>query len=158
MTWLEAWLDNVMASVPELAICYHEGGVVQGYELLKTDDIFLLKGVSEDGTPAFYPHVVQQNGLSVLRFLQENCKQDPGAYWVIFHLFEFRSNDTSKKDMHSCQTNVGHRRFLDTQVHMSPTLFCVCPQICSHCLPSVTCLTLFAMRRTLLGSLFTMGM
>lgn len=80
LTWLEAWLDNVMASVPELAICYHEGGVVQGYELLKTDDIFLVKGVSEDGTPAFYPHVVQQNGLSVLRFLQENCKQDPGAY------------------------------------------------------------------------------
>ncbi|XP_034676154.1 uncharacterized protein LOC117906966 isoform X1 [Vitis riparia] len=82
LTWLEAWLDNVMASVPELAICYHQNGVVQGYELLKTDDIFLLKGVSEDGTPAFHPHVVQQNGLSVLRFLQENCKQDPGAYWL----------------------------------------------------------------------------
>lgn len=71
-----------MASVPELAICYHENGVVQGYELLKTDDIFLLKGISEDGTPGFHPQVVQQNGLSVLRFLQDNCKQDPGAYWV----------------------------------------------------------------------------
>ncbi|KAK3230427.1 hypothetical protein Dsin_002308 [Dipteronia sinensis] len=82
LTWLEAWLDNVMASVPELAICYHENGVVQGYELMKTEDIFLLKGISEDGTPAFHPHVVQQNGLSVLRFLQENCKQDPGAYWL----------------------------------------------------------------------------
>ncbi|XP_047341458.1 uncharacterized protein LOC124945125 [Impatiens glandulifera] len=82
LTWLEAWLDNVMASVPELAICYHQDGVVQGYELLKTDDIFLSKGVSEDGMPAFHPHVVQQNGLSVLRFLQENCKQDPGAYWL----------------------------------------------------------------------------
>ncbi|CAI8602034.1 unnamed protein product [Vicia faba] len=82
LTWLEAWLDNVMASVPELAICYHHNGVVQGYELLKTDDIFLLKGISEDGTPAFHPYVVQQNGLSVLRFLQDNCKQDPGAYWL----------------------------------------------------------------------------
>ncbi|XWS24818.1 hypothetical protein CRYUN_Cryun27aG0017500 [Craigia yunnanensis] len=82
VTWLEAWLDNVMASVLELAICYHQNGVVQGYELLKTDDIFLLKGIAEDGTPAFHPHVVQQNGLSVLRFLQENCKQDPGAYWL----------------------------------------------------------------------------
>lgn len=76
-----------MASVPELAICYHHNGVVQGYELLKTDDIFLLKGVSEDGTPAFHPYVVQQNGLSVLRFLQDNCKQDPGAYWVLFFTF-----------------------------------------------------------------------
>ncbi|KAK7393010.1 hypothetical protein VNO78_21460 [Psophocarpus tetragonolobus] len=82
LTWLEAWLDNVMASVPELAICYHHNGVVQGYELLKTDDIFLLKGISEDGTPAFHPYVVQQNGLSVLRFLRDNCKQDPGAYWL----------------------------------------------------------------------------
>ncbi|XP_073123743.1 uncharacterized protein [Henckelia pumila] len=82
LTWLEAWLDNFMASVPELAICYHQDGVVQGYELLKTDDIFLLKGVSDDGTPAFQPHVVQQNGLSVLRFLEENCKQDPGSYWL----------------------------------------------------------------------------
>ncbi|XP_058091225.1 uncharacterized protein LOC131237465 [Magnolia sinica] len=82
LTWLEAWLDNVMASVPELAICYHENGVVQGYELLKTDDIFLLKGISEDGTPAFHPQVVKQNGLSVLRFLQDNCKLDPGAYWL----------------------------------------------------------------------------
>ncbi|KAI3983888.1 hypothetical protein MKX01_011596 [Papaver californicum] len=52
------------------------------YELLKTDDIFLLKGISEDGTPAFHPQVVQQNGLSVFRFLQDNCKQDPGAYWL----------------------------------------------------------------------------
>ncbi|KAK9053789.1 hypothetical protein SSX86_024863 [Deinandra increscens subsp. villosa] len=82
LAWLEAWLDNVMASVPELAICYHENGVVQGYELLKTDDIFVSKGVSEDGTPAFHPHIVRQNGHSVLRFLQENCKQDPGAYWL----------------------------------------------------------------------------
>ncbi|ESQ38918.1 hypothetical protein EUTSA_v10001809mg [Eutrema salsugineum] len=82
LNWLEAWLDNVMASVPELAICYHQNGVVQGYELLKTDDIFLLKGISEDGTPAFHPHVVQQNGLTVLRFLQTNCKEDPGAYWL----------------------------------------------------------------------------
>lgn len=88
-----------MASVPELAICYHQNGVVQGYELLKTDDIFLLKGISEDGTPAFYPYVIQQNGVSVLRFLQENCKQDPGAYWVlllfIFSLFncELSSNN-----------------------------------------------------------------
>ncbi|KAK9162152.1 hypothetical protein Syun_003054 [Stephania yunnanensis] len=82
LTWLEAWLDNIMASAPELAICYHRNGVVQGYELLKTDDIFLLKGISADGVPAFHPHVVQQNGLSVLRFLQNNCEQDPGVYWL----------------------------------------------------------------------------
>ncbi|KAJ3678005.1 hypothetical protein LUZ60_001808 [Juncus effusus] len=82
LTWLDAWLDNLMASVPELAICYHDNGVVQGYEMIKTDDIFLLKGLSDDGSPPFLPQVVQQHGLSVLRFLQENCKEDPGAYWL----------------------------------------------------------------------------
>ena len=82
LMWLDAWLDNVMESVPELAICYHHNGVVQGYELLKTDEIFLLKGIAEDGTVVFHPQVVQQNGLSVLKFLQDNCKQDPGSYWV----------------------------------------------------------------------------
>ena len=82
LMWLDAWLDNIMASVPELAICYHHNGIVQGYELLKTDDIFLLKGLSEDGTSFFHPHIIQQNALSVLRFLQENCKEDLGTYWV----------------------------------------------------------------------------
>ncbi|KAF6170928.1 hypothetical protein GIB67_014745 [Kingdonia uniflora] len=83
LMWLEAWFDSIMASVPEFVICYHQNGVVQGYELLKTDDIFSLKGISEDGTPTFHPQVVQENGLSVLRFLQDSCKHDPGAYWVL---------------------------------------------------------------------------
>ena len=71
-----------MASVPELAVCYHRGGVVQGYELLKTDDIFLQKGLAGDGSPNFSPGLVQKNASSVLRFLRENCTRDPGTYWV----------------------------------------------------------------------------
>ncbi|PON79525.1 Tetratricopeptide-like helical domain containing protein [Parasponia andersonii] len=115
LTWLEAWLDNVMASVPELAICYHQNGVVQGYELLKTDDIFLLKGISDDGTPAFHPYVVQQNGLSVLRFLQENCKQEPGAYWLhkssgedVIQLFDLSviPKTHSSSDCDDCSTSL----------------------------------------------------
>ncbi|GBG86068.1 hypothetical protein CBR_g40969 [Chara braunii] len=82
ITWLDAWLDNVMASVPELAVCYHRKGVVQGYELLKTDDILLLKGLTGDGRVSFHPHVVQKNASSVLQFLQENCTRDPGTYWL----------------------------------------------------------------------------
>ncbi|KAG6547427.1 hypothetical protein Mapa_010875 [Marchantia paleacea] len=83
LMWLDAWLDNVMASIPELAVCYHRNGVVQGYELLKTDDIFLVKGLAEDGSAFFHPHVVQQNASTVLRFLQDNCKEDPGTYWLL---------------------------------------------------------------------------
>ncbi|XP_043713086.1 uncharacterized protein LOC122661674 [Telopea speciosissima] len=126
LTWLEAWLDNVMASVPELAICYHQNGVVQGYELLKTDDIFLLKGISEDGTPAFNPHVVQQNGHSVFRFLQDNCKQDPGAYWLyksagedVIHLFDLcvipENHSTDAHDnSSSALPSLMHRRRRDS--------------------------------------------
>ncbi|KAH7568189.1 hypothetical protein JRO89_XS07G0255200 [Xanthoceras sorbifolium] len=134
LTWLEAWLDNVMASVPELAICYHENGVVQGYELLKTDDIFLLKGISEDGTPAFHPHVVQQNGLSVLRFLQENCKQDPGAYWLyknagedVIQLFDIsvipKNHTSSACDDSSSSLPLIHRRRSDSLFSLGTLLY-----------------------------------
>lgn len=82
LTWLDAWLDNMMANVPELAVCYHKQGVVQGYELLKTEDLFLLKGMGADGTISFHPQVVHANAAAVLQFLQENCTSEPGAYWV----------------------------------------------------------------------------
>ncbi|KAA8546313.1 hypothetical protein F0562_002948 [Nyssa sinensis] len=135
LTWLEAWLDNVMASVPELAICYHQDGVVQGYELLKTDDIFLLKGISEDGVPAFHPHVIHQNGLSVLRFLQENCKQDPGAYWLyksagedaiqLFDLSIIRKNHSSNDcdDSSTTLPSLIHRGRSDSLLSLGTLLY-----------------------------------
>lgn len=120
LMWLDAWLDNVMASVPELAICYHHNGIVQGYELLKTDDIFLLKGLSEDGTVFFHPNVVQENALSVLRFLQENCKEDPGTYWLfknagedlvqLFDLSVISKNHTTSTTKDEEQTDLSSPR------------------------------------------------
>ncbi|KAM5562027.1 hypothetical protein ABKV19_017308 [Rosa sericea] len=135
ITWLEAWLDNVMASVPEMAICYHKNGVVHSYELLKTDDIFLLKGISDDGTPAFHPYVVQQNGLAVLRFLQENCKQDPGAYWLyksagendiqLFDLSVIPKNHSSDDcdDSSSSLSSLLHRRRSDSLYSLGTLLY-----------------------------------
>ncbi|VVA91902.1 unnamed protein product [Arabis nemorensis] len=75
LTWLEAWLDNVMANVPELAFSCHDKSVVQGYELLSAADL-------SGETPAFDPQVAQQNGIAVLRYLLSNCKEDPGVYWL----------------------------------------------------------------------------
>lgn len=34
---LDYWLDAIMAGVPEVAICFHSQGVVQSYDLVKTD-------------------------------------------------------------------------------------------------------------------------
>ncbi|KAL2538876.1 hypothetical protein Fot_20267 [Forsythia ovata] len=148
LSWLEAWLDNFMASVPELAICYHQDGVVQGYELLKTDDIFLLKGISEDGTPAFHPHVVQQNCLSVLRFLQENCKQDPGAYWLyksagedVIQLFDL-SVIPKNHPPDSCDDNSGslpsliHRRRSDSILSLGTLLYRIAHRLSLSMSPS----------------------
>ncbi|CAA7015792.1 unnamed protein product [Microthlaspi erraticum] len=82
LTRLEAWLDNVMANVPELAGCYHQVGHVKGYELTKTEDIYQPYGFPGDAPPAFDPNLVQENALDVLRFLLSNCKEDPGVYWL----------------------------------------------------------------------------
>ncbi|CAI5471654.1 unnamed protein product [Closterium sp. Yama58-4] len=81
LVWLDIWLDNLMAGVPELAICYHHKGAVQGYELLHCDDVFLLKCLARDGSASFYPHAVRDSALAILAFLQEKCARSPGTYW-----------------------------------------------------------------------------
>ena len=37
-------LDNVMSNVPDVAICYHKEGIVQGYQLISTQKIPHLAG------------------------------------------------------------------------------------------------------------------
>jgi hypothetical protein len=39
LTGLDYWLDNLMCNVPELAMCFHLDGIVQRYEMVKTEDI-----------------------------------------------------------------------------------------------------------------------
>ena len=39
LTGMDYWLDNLMCNVPEIAMCYHLNGIVQKYELLKTEEI-----------------------------------------------------------------------------------------------------------------------
>eukprot|EP00897_Mesotaenium_endlicherianum_P009485 jgi/Mesen1/8565/ME000493S07919 len=67
----------VRDGVPEMAVCYHPNGVVQGYELLKMDAVLLAKG-----SGALHARAVQKNGAAVLRFLRHHCMCDPGSYWV----------------------------------------------------------------------------
>lgn len=38
-TCLDFWLDNVMAGVPEVAVCGHRRGIVSGYKVLRTEDV-----------------------------------------------------------------------------------------------------------------------
>lgn len=32
-------LDNLMANVPDVALCYHREGIVQGYQLVSTQEL-----------------------------------------------------------------------------------------------------------------------
>ena len=73
---LSAWLDNVMTSVPELAVCWHKAGVVRGFETVRTED------VPELCDPPFDPTEVIAAGRHVLSFLQQSCSRDGATYWL----------------------------------------------------------------------------
>jgi tetratricopeptide (TPR) repeat protein len=77
LTTLDYWLDNIMANVPSVAICNHRGGYVQGYQLIKTEDLPSLHP-----SLTFQPALVEESANSVFKFLQSHCTQEAGTYWL----------------------------------------------------------------------------
>ncbi|XP_038070615.1 erythroid differentiation-related factor 1-like [Patiria miniata] len=76
LTGLDYWLDNLMSNVPELAMCYHLNGIVQKYELLKTEEIPNLEDAN------FAPQVVKDVAQNVLSFLKSHCTKEGHTYWL----------------------------------------------------------------------------
>ncbi|KAI0987693.1 hypothetical protein GJ496_000977 [Pomphorhynchus laevis] len=76
LTALDCWLDNLICSVPELAICFHLDGAVQRYDLIRTDEIPNMKG-SE-----FFPGQIKTVASRLLKFLQENATKQGHTYWL----------------------------------------------------------------------------
>ncbi|CAG2186347.1 unnamed protein product [Mytilus edulis] len=76
LTGLDYWLDNLMSSVPEVAMCYHLNGIVQKYELIKTEDIPNLKNSEFD--PAMMADVAR----NILAFLKSNATKEGHTYWL----------------------------------------------------------------------------
>ena len=74
---LSTWLDNAIAGVPELAVCYHRGGLIHHYDVLQTDDIAALCA------PPFDPDVILAYAARVLEFLQHHCADDGSQYWLL---------------------------------------------------------------------------
>ena len=74
---LSTWLDNAIAGVPELAVCYHRGGLIHHYDVLQTDDIAALCA------PRFDPDVILAYAARVLEFLQHHCADDGSQYWLL---------------------------------------------------------------------------
>ncbi|CAI8029486.1 Erythroid differentiation-related factor 1 [Geodia barretti] len=76
LTGLDYWLDNLMCNVPELAMCFHLDGIVQRYEMVKTEDIPNLEN-SE-----FSPKEVLEVAQNILAFLKANCTREGHTYWL----------------------------------------------------------------------------
>jgi tetratricopeptide (TPR) repeat protein len=76
-----------MCQVPEVLMCYHLDGIVQRYEIIKTED---LPKVSDQGS--FSPQVVRRVARCILSFLQSNAAKEGHTYW----LFKGKDDDVIK--------------------------------------------------------------
>lgn len=87
LTGMDYWLDNLMCQVPEVLMCYHLDGIVQKYELIKTEDLPQLSEESE-----FSPGVIRDVAKNILYFLKRNATKEGHTYW----LFKAKDDDVVK--------------------------------------------------------------
>lgn len=96
LTGIDYWLDNLMCNVPEVVMCYHLDGLVQKYEIVKTEDLPFLEN-SE-----FSPNIIRNVAQNILSFLKQNATKSGHTYW----LFKGRKDDVVKLyDLTSLCTN-----------------------------------------------------
>eukprot|EP00116_Pleurobrachia_bachei_P003637 sb/3463899/ len=76
LTGIDCWLDNLICNVPELAMCWHLDGLVQGYDLFKTEEI------PELSDSRFDPVVIKDLASNVLKFLKAHCVKEGHTYWL----------------------------------------------------------------------------
>ncbi|XP_039964741.1 erythroid differentiation-related factor 1 [Bactrocera tryoni] len=86
LTGIDYWLDNLMCNVPEVVMCYHLDGIVQKYEIIKTEDLPYLENSQ------FSPQVVRNVAQNILSFLKANATKSGHTYW----LFKGRNDDVVK--------------------------------------------------------------
>ena len=87
LTGLDYWLDNLMCQVPEVLMCFHLDGIVQKYEMVKTEE---LPSLSEGGT--FSPGVIRDVAQNILSFLKAHAAKEGHTYW----LFKGKDDDIVK--------------------------------------------------------------
>lgn len=86
LTGIDYWLDNLMCNVPEVVMCYHLDGIVQKYELIKTEDLPNLDDAK------FSPKVIRDVAQNILSFLKNNATKAGHTYW----LFKGKDDDVVK--------------------------------------------------------------
>lgn len=86
LTGIDYWLDNLMCNVPEIFMCYHLDGIVQKYELIKTEE---LPNLSES---KFSPKIIKNVAQNILSFLKGSATKPGHTYW----LFKSKNDDYAK--------------------------------------------------------------
>ncbi|XP_034944634.1 erythroid differentiation-related factor 1 [Chelonus insularis] len=86
LTGIDYWLDNLMCNVPEVVMCYHLDGIVQKYELIKTEDLPNMDDAK------FSPKVIRDVAQNILSFLKSNATKAGHTYW----LFKGKNDDVVK--------------------------------------------------------------
>ncbi|XP_063291146.1 erythroid differentiation-related factor 1 [Pelobates fuscus] len=76
LTGIDYWLDNLICNVPELVMCFHVNGIVQKYEMIKTEDIPNLDNSN------FSTKVIKDIAQNILSFLKSNCTKEGHTYWL----------------------------------------------------------------------------
>lgn len=79
-------LDNLMCNVPEVVMCYHLDGLVQKYEIIKTEDLPFMENSK------FQPNVIRNVAQNILSFLKQNATKSGHTYWM----FKKRKDDVVK--------------------------------------------------------------
>lgn len=86
LTGIDYWLDNLMCNVPEIFLCFHQDGIVQKYEHVKTEDLPYMENSK------FSPKVIRNVAQNILSFLKSNATQPGHTYW----LFKAKNDDVVK--------------------------------------------------------------
>ncbi|XP_006867493.1 PREDICTED: erythroid differentiation-related factor 1 isoform X2 [Chrysochloris asiatica] len=86
LTGIDYWLDNLICNVPELVMCFHVNGIVQKYEMIKTEEIPNLENSN------FSTKVIKDIAQNILSFLKSNCTKEGHTYW----LFKASGSDVVK--------------------------------------------------------------